>query len=79
VLEAIVGGIVSGTIVAVVQHYVVWREQQHFQTKKSVFDDAIGALALYETDAMNIELQATNVGARAIARSRSFKTRPVLK
>ena len=72
-LEAVVGGIVSGTIVAVVQHYVVWREQQHFQTKKSVFDNAVGALALYETDAMNIELQATNVGAEGIRPVTKFR------
>jgi hypothetical protein len=56
-----------------VQHYIVWREQQHFQTKKSVFDDAIDALALYEADAMNIELQATNVGAEGIRPITKFR------
>lgn len=64
--EALAAGIISGTIVAGVQHYVVWLEQQQFQIKKSVFDDAMSAIAKYEADAMDIELQASNVGAGGI-------------
>jgi hypothetical protein len=65
-IEAILGGIVSGTIVAAVQHYFVWLEQQHFHIKKSVFDDAVTALSMYEADAMSIDLQAANHGAGGI-------------
>jgi|SoiMethySBSTD1v2_1073268.scaffolds.fasta_scaffold533807_1 hypothetical protein len=77
-LEGLLAGIVGGTIVAVAQHYLVWHEQQQFQIKKSVFDDAVGALTMYEADAMNMELQASNVGVGDVGPKRNFESRPIL-
>jgi hypothetical protein len=72
-LEGLLAGIVGGTIVAVAQHYLVWHEQQQFQIKKSVFDDAVGALTMYEADAMNMELQASNVGVGDVRPETKFR------
>lgn len=56
----LMSGVLSGIVVALVQHFFVWKSQTKFMQKKAAYDDAILALAMYETDAMDLDLRQKN-------------------
>lgn len=60
--EAIIAGFVSGLISPLIlswlQHNIIWRNQKRLEIKYGIFSDAIRAMSLYETDALDFELQS---------------------
>jgi hypothetical protein len=50
--SAVVGGIISPIVLALLQHYFIWRKQKTAEARKQVFDDAVPAIALLEADAL---------------------------
>ena len=54
----IIGGIISPFVLAFLQQHIIWRAQTRFEIKQATFDEAVLALAMYEADALDINLQA---------------------
>jgi hypothetical protein len=60
----IIGGCFSGFILSWLQYKYIWSSQKQFEIKYSILNDAIKALSLYESDALNTELQNQKVDNR---------------
>ena len=57
--------VVGGLTVVLVQHFILWRYQRRMDLKKAAFEDALTALSLYETDAMDVNLQKAELSEEA--------------
>lgn len=61
-IDAIVAGVIAGVIspflVSWLQHQVIWRRQRRLETKYKIFEEAVRALSLWATDAMDPRLQS---------------------
>jgi len=58
VAGGLVAGILSPLLLSFLQQRVIWRAQKNTEIKIKVFDEAMQALAMYEADALDVELQA---------------------
>ena len=53
----LVAAILSPLLLSFLQQRVIWRAQRQTEIKAKSFDDAMLALAMYETDALDVQLQ----------------------
>ena len=56
-LSGVLGAVIGGAIVAWFNYQYIWKSQKKLELMRSVFDDAMQALALYEVDVQNKDLQ----------------------
>jgi acyl-CoA synthetase (AMP-forming)/AMP-acid ligase II len=56
-LSGVLGAIIGGAIVAWFNYQYIWKSQKKLEMMRLVFDDAMKALALYEVDVQNKDLQ----------------------
>ena len=56
-LSGLLGAVIGGAIVAWFNYQYIWKSQKKLELMRSVFDDAMEALALYEVDVQNKDLQ----------------------
>jgi acyl-CoA synthetase (AMP-forming)/AMP-acid ligase II len=56
-LSGLLGAVIGGAIVAWFNYQYIWKSQKKLELMRSVFDDAMQALALYEVDVQNKDLQ----------------------
>lgn len=57
IINTIAGG-AGGAVALWVQQRFVWRPQKRTELRNKVFDDAMTALAMYESDALDAKLQS---------------------
>ena len=58
VVAGLIAGVISPFIVSWLQHQVIWRRQKRLETKYKIFEEAVRALSLWSTDAMDPKLQS---------------------
>jgi hypothetical protein len=63
IITALLSSVIAPLVLAYIQHEMIWRAQKRTELKTKAFDEAIEAIAMYETDALNIELQASKPSA----------------
>mgnify|MGYP001817116000 FL=1 len=56
-LSGVLGAVIGGAIVAWFNYHYIWKSQKKLEQMRSVFDDALEALARYELDVQNKDLQ----------------------
>lgn len=56
-LSGLLGAVIGGVIVAWFNYLYIWKSTKKREQMRSVFDDAMKAVALYEVDVQNKELQ----------------------
>ncbi len=56
-LSGVLGAVIGGAIVAWFNYQYIWKSQKNLEQMRSVFDDAMEALARYEIDVQNKDLQ----------------------
>ena len=56
-LSGVLGAVIGGIIVAWFNYQFIWKSQKKLELMRSVFDDAMEALAQYEIDVQNKDLQ----------------------
>ncbi|MFA9475231.1 MAG: hypothetical protein ACERJ2_11795 [Filomicrobium sp.] len=56
-LSGVLGAVIGGAIVAWFNYQYIWKSQKKLEQMRSVFDDAMEALARYEIDVQNKDLQ----------------------
>ena len=54
----LIAGILSPLLLSFLQQRVIWRMQKQTEIKVKAFDEAMQALAMYEADALDVQLQA---------------------
>jgi len=63
-LASIIGsaiiGFVGGAAALWAQHRILWKPQKRIELRRAIFDQALDALARYEVDALDVELQRAN-------------------
>lgn len=63
-LTSIIGsallGFIGGAAALWAQHRILWKPQKRIELRRAVFDQALDALARYEVDALDVELQRAN-------------------
>lgn len=57
-IAGLISGIVSPVIVSFIQHRVIWKRQKTLEIKYSISNDAVRALSLISTDALDLALQS---------------------
>lgn len=61
-IEAIVAGVVSGIMspifLAWLRHKYIWQSEKRLEQKYKIFTDAVKALAMFSTDALDLKLQS---------------------
>lgn len=71
-MEAIIAGILSGVISPLIlswlQQRVIWKNQKRLEIKFTIFQDAVRALSLWATDALDPKLQSEKVAYMGITR-----------
>jgi hypothetical protein len=56
-LSGLVGAVIGGLIVAWFNYQYIWKSQKKLELMRTVFSDALDALAQYEVDVQNKDLQ----------------------
>jgi hypothetical protein len=51
-------GFLGGTAALLAQQHLAWIPQKRIELRRAVFDEAVSALAMYEVDALDVELQS---------------------
>jgi hypothetical protein len=69
----ILAGIISPLVLAFLQQYVIWKPQKRIEIKQAAFDEAVLALAMYEADALDINLQANKPVAGGLTLKTNFR------
>jgi hypothetical protein len=49
--SAFLGGILSPILLALLQYHLIWRAQKTAEVRKTVFDEAVNAIGMFEADA----------------------------
>ncbi len=70
----IVSGIISPFIVSWLKHTFIWKRQRNIEFKNSIFRDAVRALSMLETDALDAALQLDKASYKG--KMRSVEARP---
>lgn len=79
IIQTIVAGVVGfvGGVAALwAQQRFAWRPQKRTELRNKVFDHAITALAMYETDALDAALQANSAQYSGLGLAPHVVTRP---
>ena len=69
----LIAGIISPLVLSFLQQRVIWRAQKQTEIRTKTFDEAVQALAMYEADALDVQLQAntpTGLGLRPVTNFR---------
>ena len=70
--EAIVAGLISGIIspfiVSRLQHKVIWQRQKNLELKHKIFEEAVRALSMWASDAMDPKLQSEKSSFKGTSR-----------
>jgi len=71
-MDAIIAGILSGVLSPLVlswlQHRVIWKRQKQLEIKFTIFQDAVRALSLWATDALDPGLQSKKAAYNGVTR-----------
>jgi len=70
----IVSGIISPFIVSWLKHTFIWKRQRNIEFRNSIFRDAVRALSMLETDALDVALQLDKASFKG--KTRSVEARP---
>ena len=72
VIEAIVAGVVAGIlsplVLAWLRHKYIWQSEKRLEQKYKIFIDAVRALALFSTDALDPKLQSEKASYKYVSR-----------
>jgi hypothetical protein len=69
----LVAGILSPLLLSFLQQRVIWRAQKNTEIKLKAFDEAMEALAMYEADALDVELQANKASGGGLQLVTNFR------
>jgi hypothetical protein len=73
VIEAIIAGVVSGILsplfLAWLRHEYIWKSEKRLEQKYKIFIDAVKALALFSTDALDPRLQSEKASYKNVSRA----------
>jgi len=58
IIAGILSGLISPLVLAWLSHQIIWRSQKRNEIRINAFTDTITALSMFETDAMDMELQS---------------------
>jgi len=77
--SAVLGGIISPLLLALLQHHFIWRAQRTTEARKAVFDEAIKAIAMLEADMLKaapaVRQETTDQVQKALALVEAFFSR----
>jgi len=73
IISGIIGGIISPFVLAFLQQYIIWQPQKRLELKQTAFDEAVQALAMYEADALDIEVQANKPSVEGLTPQTHFR------
>jgi hypothetical protein len=66
-MSTLFSGLIAGITIVLVQHLFLWSYQRRLDLRRSAFDAAVAAIGLFETDAMDLRLQAEKPTAMGLA------------
>ena len=64
----LLSGIISPLFLSWLQHKWIWKSQKKLEIKYEIFEDAVKALSLYATDALDPKLQSQKASYKGVAR-----------
>ena len=71
IIAGIISGLISPLILAWLSHKIIWKSQKRNEIRMNAFSDALTALSLIETDAM--ELQSNKKEYKGMSRVTEFR------
>jgi hypothetical protein len=60
VIGSAILGFFGGAAALWAQHRILWKPQKRIELRRAIFDEAVKALAHYEVDALDVDLQDAN-------------------
>ena len=72
-ISGFLSGVISPLILSLLQHKVIWKHQKKHEIRYSVFNDAVRALSLYATDALDPKIQSEKKAYNSIQRHIEFR------
>lgn len=68
IIAGILSGVISPLVLSWLQHRVIWKSQKQLEIKFVIFQDAVRALSLWATDALDIHLQSNKASHNGLTR-----------
>lgn len=73
IIAGLLSGIISPLVLSWLQHRYIWKSQKRLEMKYTIFQDAVRALSLWATDALDPVLQANKTTHKGVTRVTEYR------